>query len=73
MNKTENNMTKTTTVWDLGDHYQRKLISPFKTKNYLVKVPTSKYEHYEATIFENFMEWGLKGGISICVDPQGYI
>ena len=53
---------------------------PFQTQIYLVKVPLNvnivKQDLInKKTVFENFMKWGLKGGISIDADsePPRYI
>ena len=56
------------------------LKSPLSDPNLLSK-STSKCEHCGTrftsykTVFENFMKWGLKGGISIDTDsgPLGYV
>ena len=47
-------------------------IPPFQTQMYLVKIPLNvnivKNIYFIKNSFENFMKWGLKGGISIDAD-----
>ena len=68
-------------------HYSNKVcissasidIPPFQIEIYLVKVLLNvnivKQDLLNKTVFENFMKWGLKGGISVDTDsgPLGYI
>ena len=83
MNKSKET-THTTTIAlkvnsTLEDHYPQKLKSPLLDQNLLSKSTfeyedcAAKFTSYE-TVFENFMNWGPKGGILILVEngPLGY-
>ena len=57
--------TTTTTAWKLitlSINVNKNWNPTFQIKIYLVKVNTSKFECCES-VFENFTNWGLKGGI----------